>query len=59
MSAGETRVDGVDIVRRRQMVNDILIAVTAARAGAVVITANAQDFSRIEVHAQVRWMLPV
>ena len=51
--------EGVDIVRRRQMVNDILIAVTAARAGAVVITANARDFSLIEVHAHVRWMLPV
>jgi predicted nucleic acid-binding protein len=36
---------GVDIVRRRQMVNDILIAVTAARVGAVVITANIQDFA--------------
>ena len=51
--------EGVDIVRRRQMVNDILIAVTAALAGAVVITANSQDFSLIEVHANVRWMLPV
>lgn len=51
--------DGVDIVRRRQMVNDILIAVTAARARAVVITANVQDFSLIEIHARVRWMVPV
>jgi predicted nucleic acid-binding protein len=51
-------VQGVDLVRRRHMVNDILIAVTAARAGAVVITANVQDFSLIEVHARVRWMLP-
>jgi predicted nucleic acid-binding protein len=51
--------EGVDVVRRRQMVNDILIAVTAARAGAVVITANARDFSLIEVHVRVRWMLPV
>ncbi len=50
--------EGVEIVRRRQMVNDILIAVTAARAGAVVITANSQDFSRIEVHSPVRWMPP-
>jgi predicted nucleic acid-binding protein len=49
---------GVDLVRRRQLVNDILIALTAARAGAVVIASNAQDFSLIEVHAQVRWMLP-
>lgn len=46
---------GIDIVRRRQMVNDILIAVTAARAGAVVITA---DFSLIEVHLRVHWMMP-
>ena len=50
---------GEDVIRRRQLVNDILIAVTAAQAGAVVITANAQDFSLIEGYAQVRWMLPV
>ena len=49
---------GEDVIRRRQLVNDILIAVTAARAGAVVITANARDFALIEVYAQVRWMLP-
>ena len=49
---------GVDNIRRRQLVNDILIAVTAVRAGAVVITANVRDFSRIGAHTPVRWMLP-
>ena len=50
--------DGIGIVHRRQLVNDVLIAVTATRAGLVVVTANAGDFSRIEKHARVRWMLP-
>src|SRR5271166_2841172 len=36
---------GEDVIRRRQLGTDILIAVTAARAGAVVITANARDFA--------------
>src|SRR5277367_602431 len=49
---------GVDVVRRRQLVNDIPIAVTAARDGTVVIPGNAQVFSLIKVCAQVRWMLP-
>jgi predicted nucleic acid-binding protein len=43
---------------RRHIVNDVLIAVTAARSGMVVVTANASDFSRIENYAPVRWMLP-
>lgn len=51
-------VAGLDITRRRLLGNDIMIAVTAARAGAVVITANAQDFALIEAHTRVRWMLP-
>ena len=49
--------DGIGQAHLRQIVNDVLIAVTAVRAGAVVITANASDFSRIERHTPVRWML--
>ena len=50
--------DGIGQAHLRQIVNDVLIAVTAVRAGAVVITANASDFARIEKHTPVRWMLP-
>ena len=50
--------DGIGPVHRRQLLNDILIAVSAARAGAVVITNNVSDFSRIQTHTPVRWMLP-
>ena len=50
--------DGIGAAHRRQLVNDVLIAVTAGRAGVVVVTANAADFSLIERHAPVRWMLP-
>ena len=49
--------DGIGAAHRRQIVNDLLIAVTAASLGAVVVTANALDFSRIEKHTPVRWML--
>jgi predicted nucleic acid-binding protein len=50
--------DGIGLVHRRRIVNDVLIAVTAARLGAVVVTANECDFSRIEKHTPVRWMPP-
>jgi predicted nucleic acid-binding protein len=40
------------------MVNDVLIAVAAARSGVVVVTANAADFSLIEKQTPVRWTLP-
>jgi predicted nucleic acid-binding protein len=43
---------------RRQIVNDVLIAVTAANTGIVVVTANKNDFSLIEKHTPVRWILP-
>jgi predicted nucleic acid-binding protein len=50
--------DGIGAAHRRQIVNDTLIAVTAGRAGVVVVTANAADFSLIEKHTPVRWTLP-
>jgi predicted nucleic acid-binding protein len=50
--------DGIGTAHRRQIVNDVLIAVTAGRSGLVVITANAADFSLIDKHTPVRWMLP-
>ncbi len=50
--------DGTRKPRRRQMLNDVLIAVAAGRSGVVVVTANAADFSLIEKYTPVRWMLP-
>jgi predicted nucleic acid-binding protein len=50
--------DGIGTGHRQRIVNDILIAVTASKAGMVVVTANAGDFSLIAKHSRVRWMLP-
>jgi predicted nucleic acid-binding protein len=46
--------DGVGKAHRRQIVNDVLIAVTAVRFGMVVVTANDADFSLIDKHVPVR-----
>ena len=50
--------EGVGLPQRRRMVNDVMIAVSSARAGAIVVTANARDFALIGRHTPVRWMLP-
>jgi predicted nucleic acid-binding protein len=50
--------DQIGTAHRRQIVNDVLIAVTAARSGAVVVTSNARDFALIEKRTPMRWMLP-
>lgn len=50
--------EGMGTAHRRFIVNDVLLAVTAAKSGAVLITANSKDFSLIEKHTPVRWMLP-
>jgi predicted nucleic acid-binding protein len=50
--------DGLGATHRQLIVADVLIAVSATRAGAVVLTSNFQDFSKIERYTPVRWMLP-
>lgn len=50
--------DGIGAAHRRQIVTDVLIAVTAARSGVIVVTSNATDFVLIAKHTPVRWMLP-
>jgi len=50
--------DGIRKPQRRQILNDVLIAVAAGRSGVVVVTANAVDFSLIEKYTPVRWMPP-
>ena len=49
--------EGVGREHLRQLLADVLIAISSSRAGAVVVTANAKDFSRIENHTPVRWIL--
>jgi predicted nucleic acid-binding protein len=50
--------DGIGKPHRRQMLNDVLIAVAAGRSGVVVVTANAADSSLIEKYTPFRWILP-
>jgi predicted nucleic acid-binding protein len=50
--------DGIGAEHRRRVLNDVLIAVTASRAGMVVVTYDKGDFSMIEKHTPVRWMAP-
>jgi predicted nucleic acid-binding protein len=50
--------EGLSRDRRALLVNDALIAVSGARSGCVVVTANAVDFAAIARHSAVRWMPP-
>jgi len=50
--------EGLASGRLRQIVNDVLIAVTATKSGLVLVTANKRDFLLIEKYIPVRWMLP-
>ena len=46
-----TREHDYDLIGRQRMINDALIAMSAARVGMTVITANERDFARL---AQIR-----
>ncbi len=50
--------DGMGAIHRRQIANDVLIAVSASRFGATVITANHTDFTWIGRHVAARWLAP-
>ena len=50
----EFGLEGVRLDDRRKLVSDVLIAVSAARAGIIVVTANAKDFERIAKHSPNR-----
>ncbi len=49
---------GMGVAQRRQISNDVLIALSATRVGAIVVTANIRDFALIAEHSTVRWMVP-
>ncbi|MCC6327585.1 MAG: type II toxin-antitoxin system VapC family toxin [Acidobacteria bacterium] len=46
---------GFEHIGRSRLVNDVLIAMTAARTGTMVLTENARDFSRIEEFRKFKW----
>jgi predicted nucleic acid-binding protein len=50
--------DGIGRDHLRQIMSDILIAVSSSRAGALVVTGNSKDFSRIGDHTPIRWISP-
>jgi predicted nucleic acid-binding protein len=50
--------DGMGKAHCRQIVNDVLIAVSAVRFGMVVVTANGASFSLIDMRIPVRWISP-
>jgi predicted nucleic acid-binding protein len=50
--------EGIGTSHLPQITNDVLIAVSATRAGAAVVTLNIRDFTRIERLTPVRWIAP-
>jgi len=46
---------GYEQVRRARMTNDVLIAMSVARNGFVVLTKNPQDFEQIAKFRAFRW----
>jgi predicted nucleic acid-binding protein len=50
--------EGLAKTHVRLMSNDVLIAVSAARAGITVVTQNVRDFTRIARWAPIHWQAP-
>ena len=46
---------GYEEIGRARRTNDVLIAVSAARLGITVLTANERDFARVAEFRPVRW----
>jgi predicted nucleic acid-binding protein len=46
---------GYERIGRARLTNDALIAASAARAGILVLTANARDFARLKEFCAVEW----
>ena len=46
---------GYEQIGRGRLTNDALIAVTAARVGVTVVTANSRDFARLGEFCSFRW----
>ncbi|MGD0824116.1 MAG: PIN domain-containing protein [Terriglobales bacterium] len=50
---------GYDKIGQGRLANDALIAMSAARMGATVITANERDFARLAEFRSFQWELSV
>ena len=50
--------NGWEVCKRREFQNDALIALTARRHGATVVTANRRDFSLLARHLRIGVMYP-
>lgn len=48
---------GLEQIGRSRLVNDTLIAITAARTGTCVLTANAKDFAKIGEFKKFDWVI--
>ncbi|MDQ3010711.1 MAG: PIN domain-containing protein, partial [Acidobacteriota bacterium] len=48
---------GYEQIGRSRLTNDTLLAVSAARHGIVLVTANARDFTRIAEFCPLKWLV--
>jgi predicted nucleic acid-binding protein len=48
---------GYEQIGRARLTNDALIAVSAARVGIVVLTANRKDFARLAEFCPLQWQV--
>lgn len=46
---------GFELVGRARMINDALIATSAARSGLIVLTSNPADYKRIAEYRRFTW----
>lgn len=46
---------GFDQIGRARMTNDVLIALSAARLGLLLVTRNPRDFARIQEFCTIKW----
>ncbi len=55
--AAVTQVHGYEKIGRTRLTNDALIAVSAARTGIQVMTANARDFALLAQFCPLQWQI--
>ena len=51
--------DGYEKIGQGRLANDALIAMSAARRGATVITANERDFARLAEFRAFQWQVAI
>jgi predicted nucleic acid-binding protein len=50
---------GFEQIGRARLTNDALLAMSAARRGITIITANERDFGRLAQFHPFRWLVPL